>query len=72
MAEIISLSNLKEGVVAEIVEMEEQFYNVFGIGTGMSIIVLQKAVNWLVQVGYHQIMMNEDNINKIKVKTVNV
>ncbi len=72
MVEVIDLSRLKEGVVAEIVESEETLFHLLGITKGMSVIVLQKTVDWLVQVGYDQLLLNEDTVKKIKVKTVNI
>lgn len=72
MVEIINLSKLKEGVVAEIVEAEEALFHLLGITKGMSVIVLQKTVDWLIQVGYDQLVLNEDVVSKIKVKTVNI
>lgn len=72
MVEIMNLSKLKEGVVAEIVESEDTLFNLLGIAKGMSVIVLQKTVDWLVQVGYDQLILKEDMVKKIKVKTVTV
>lgn len=72
MVEIINLSKLKEGVVAEIVEAEEALFHLLGITKGMSVIVLQKTVDWLIQVGYDQLVLKEEVVSKIKVKTVNI
>lgn len=72
MAEVMNLNRLKEGVVAEIVEAEEALFNLLGITKGMSVIVLQKTVDWLIQVGYDQLVLKEDDVRKIKVKTVNI
>ncbi|MDD4342820.1 MAG: hypothetical protein PHH19_00435 [Eubacteriales bacterium] len=72
MVEVINLNRLKEGVVAEIVEAEEALFHLLGITKGMSVIVLQKTVDWLIQVGYDQLLLKEDVVSKIKVKTVNI
>ena len=72
MVEVMDLSRLKEGVIAEVVEAEETLFQVLGITKGMSVIVLQKTVDWLVQVGYDQLELKEDVVKKIKVKTVTI
>ncbi|NCC81156.1 MAG: hypothetical protein EOM04_02660 [Clostridia bacterium] len=72
MVEVMNLNRLKEGVVAEIVEAEEALFHLLGITKGMSVIVLQKTVDWLIQVGYDQLLLKEDVVSKIKVKTVNI
>ncbi len=72
MVEVMNLNRLKEGVVAEIVEAEETLFHLLGITKGMSVIVLQKTVDWLIQVGSDQLFLKEDVVSKIKVKTVNV
>ena len=38
----------------------------------MSVIVLHQAVEWLVQVGYNQISLNKEMLNKIKVKVASI
>ena len=69
MSKIFRLSKLKIGQVGEIVELnEEALINKLGINKGMSVIVLHQAVEWLVQVGYNQISLNKEMLNKIKVK----
>lgn len=73
MGEIFNLAKLKVGQIGEIVELkEEQLVHKFGIGKGMSVIVLQKAVDWLVQVGYNQVVLTKDMVQKIMVKEVKV
>jgi len=72
MVEVMNLDRLKEGVVAEIVEAEDALFHLLGITKGMSVIVLQKTVDWLIQVGYDQLTLKEDVVSKIKVKTVNI
>lgn len=67
MAEAISLKQLGIGELAEIVELDESCENQFGIDKGMSVVVLQKAVEWLVQVGYNQISLTRDMLERIKV-----
>ncbi|SMB92224.1 FeoA domain-containing protein [Desulfonispora thiosulfatigenes DSM 11270] len=73
MSEIFSLARLKVGQIGEIVELkEEALVHKLGIGKGMSVIVLQQAVDWLVQIGYNQLFLSKDTLNKIHVKEVNV
>lgn len=72
MVEVVRLNKLREGVVAEIVEAEEALFGLLGIAKGMSVIVLQRTVDWLVQVGYDQLVLNEETASKIKVKMVNI
>lgn len=72
MSDKIELSKLKEGVLAEIVDAEEALFNLMGITRGMSVIVLQKTVDWLVQVGADQLFLKEDVVSKIIVRPVSV
>lgn len=73
VSEIFSLARLKTGQIGEIVELkEEELMYKLGIGEGMSVIVLQQAVEWLVQIGYNQLLLNKETLNKINVKEVNV
>lgn len=73
MSEIFNLAKLKVGQIGEVAELkEESLVHKLGIAKGMSIIVLQQAVDWLVQVGYNQILLSKDTINKINVKHANV
>lgn len=73
MSEIFSLARLKVGQIGEIVELkEEELVTKWGIGKGMSVIVLQQAVDWLVQIGCNQLLLNKETLNKIHVKEANV
>lgn len=72
MNDMIKLSKLKEGVLAEIVDAEEALFNLTGIARGMSVIVLQKTVDWLVQVGADQLFLKEDVVNKIMVRPISI
>lgn len=77
MSHVFSLAKLKVGQIAEIVELKENGKTItmsekLGIGKGMSIIVLQQAVDWLVQVGSNQITLSKEMLNNIKVKLANI
>jgi Fe2+ transport system protein FeoA len=77
MSHVISLAKLKVGQIAEIVELKENGKTIFmseklGIAKGMSVIVLQQAVDWLVQVGANQIFLSKEMLNNIKVKVANI
>ena len=76
MSEIFKLSKLKVGQVGEIVELNEDgLIHKLGISKGMSVIVLHQAVEaveWLVQIGYNQVFLNKDMLNKIKVKLASI
>jgi len=80
MSEIISLAKLQVGEIGEIVELKENGKSIsmcekLGIAKGMSVIVLQQAVeavDWLVQVGSNQIFLGKDMLNNIKVKLVSI
>ncbi|MDN5323874.1 MAG: FeoA domain [Clostridia bacterium] len=80
MSKVISLAKLKVGEIGEIVELKENGNTILmseklGIAKGMSVIVLQQAVeavDWLVQVGYNQISLSKEMLNNIKVKLVNI
>ena len=77
MSHVISLAKLKVGQIAEIVELKENGKAIFmseklGIAKGMSVIVLQQAVDWLVQVGANQIVLSKEMLNNIKVKVANI
>ena len=77
MSHVFSLAKLKIGQIAEIVEMNENgktivMHEKLGIAKGMSVIVLQQAVDWLVQVGSNQITLSKEMLNNIKVKVANI
>ncbi|MFZ7102346.1 MAG: FeoA family protein [Peptococcaceae bacterium] len=80
MSKVFSLAKLKAGQIGEIVELKENGKTILmseklGIAKGMSVIVLQQAVeavDWLVQVGYNQITLSKEMLNNIKVKLVNI
>ncbi|MFZ5942723.1 MAG: FeoA family protein [Bacillota bacterium] len=80
MSQVFSLAKLKVGQIGEIVELKENGQTTLkseklGIAKGMSVIVLQQAVeavDWLVQVGYNQITLSKEMLNNIKVKVVKI
>jgi len=77
MSHVFSLAKLKIGQIGEIVELKENGKSIImseklGIAKGMSVIVLQQAVDWLVQVGYNQITLSKEMLNNIKVKVANI
>lgn len=74
MAEIMSLIDLPTGQLGEIVELsaehQHDIFQQYGADKGMSIVVLNKAVDWLVQIGYNQVFMAKEHLQRIKVRTV--
>ncbi|KJS84353.1 MAG: hypothetical protein JM58_10940 [Peptococcaceae bacterium BICA1-8] len=77
MSNVFSLAKLKIGQIGEIVELKENgkttiMSEKLGIAKGMSVIVLQQAVDWLVQIGSSQITLSKEMLNNIKVKVANI
>lgn len=77
MSHIFSLAKMQIGQIGEIVELRENDKNILlserlGIAKGMSVIVLQQAVDWLVQVGSNQITLSKEMLNNIMVKVANI
>lgn len=74
MSEIVNLIDLPVGQLGEIVELAEEqqtdIFQKFGAAAGMSVMILHQAVEWLVQIGYTQMHMNGEYLQKIKVKPI--
>lgn len=74
MAEVMNLIDLPVGQLGEIAELpaehQTDIFQQFGADTGMSVVVLHKAVEWLVQIGYNQVFMGKEYLHQIKVRTV--
>lgn len=72
MQDILTLQDLPLGQMGEIVSLSEEhqnaIYQELGVDVGMTVMILQKAVNWVVQVGYSQIDMGNKYLQHIKVK----
>lgn len=72
MQDILTLQDLPLGQMGEIVSLSEEhqsaIYQELGAGVGMTVMILQKAVNWVVQIGYSQIDMGSKYLQHIKVK----
>ena len=76
MQDIVTLQELPLGQMGEIVLLSEEhqkaIYQELGAGVGMTVMVLQKAVNWLVQIGYSQVDVGSKYLQHIKVKPIGV
>ncbi|MBS5334361.1 MAG: FeoA domain-containing protein [Firmicutes bacterium] len=76
MQDIVTLQELPLGQMGEIVSLSEEhqkaIYQELGAGVGMTVMVLQKAVNWLVQIGYSQVDVGSKYLQHIKVKPIGV
>lgn len=74
MAEVMKLIDLPLGQLGEIVELSAEhkhdIFREYGADKGMSIVVLNKAVDWLVQIGYNQVFMAKEHLHRIEVRTV--
>ena len=53
-------------------EHQNAIYHELGAGVGMTVMVLQKAVNWLVQIGYSQVDVGSNYLQHIKVKPIGI
>ena len=74
MQEELTLQDLPLGQMGEIIsfseELQNTIYQEFGASVGMTIMILHKAVDWLVQIGYSQMDMNRHYLEHIKVKPI--
>ena len=66
------LSDLPEGVLGEVISItSDSIFHQIGINVGMSVVVLKKAVNSIIEVGYHQLEITHEiskNITVLKFK----
>ena len=74
MQDVVTLKDLPLGQMGEIVSLSEEhknaIYQEFGAGVGMTVMILHKAVDWLVQIGYSQVDMGRKYLQHIKVKPI--
>lgn len=74
MQDVLTLQELPLGQMGEIVSLSEEhqtaIYQEFGAGVGMTVMILHKAVDWLVQIGYSQMDMGSKYLQHIKVKPI--
>ena len=62
------LSDLPEGVLGEVISItSDSIFHQIGINVGMSVVVLKKAVNSIIEVGYHQLEITHDISKNITV-----
>ena len=70
----LTLQEFPMGEMGEIVsltkEHENAIYQELGIDVGMTVMILHKAVDWLVQIGYSQVDMGSKYLKHIKVRPV--
>lgn len=74
MSKVVDLLHFPLGEIGEIVELEQQakMFDQFGVSNGMSVVILHKAVEWLVQIGYTQVTIGKEYLSKIKVKSASI
>ncbi len=74
MQDVLTLQELPMGQMGEIVDFTEEhqqaIYQEFGASVGMTVMILHKAVDWLVQIGYSQVDMGSKYLKHIKVRPV--
>ena len=69
MSQIMPLLEFPEGELGEIVSLEDNdIFERYGAHVGMSIFFLHKSMEYLVQVGYNQILLGQEQLQKIQVK----
>ncbi len=72
MQKIVTLQDLPLGQMGEIVSLSEEhrkeIYREMGADVGMNIMILHKAVDWLVQIGYSQVQIGKNHLQHIQVK----
>ena len=62
------LSDLPEGVLGEVISItSDSIFHQIGINVGMSVVVLKKAVNSIIEVGYHQLEITHEISKNITV-----
>lgn len=76
MQDVMTLQELPLGQMGEIVSLSEEHQKAitqeFGASVGMTVMILCKTVDWLVQIGYSQMHMSDKYLSHIKVKPVTV
>ena len=62
------LSDLPDGVLGEVISItSDSIFHQIGINVGMSVVVLKKAVNSIIEVGYHQLEITHEISKNIMV-----
>ena len=73
MSKSVRLLDFPEGELGEIVDLEDSdIFEHYGAHVGMSIVILHKAMEFLVQIGYNQIHLGQEQLKKILVKPVSL
>ncbi len=73
MSQIMPLADFPEGELGEIVDLKDgDIFEHYGAHVGMSIVILHKAMEFLVQIGYNQIHLGQEQLKKILVKPVSL
>lgn len=68
MRKTAKLNDVPEGVLGEIVSIEnEGIFHSIGAHVGMSVVVLKKAMNSIIEIGYNQIEVSNDLASGIMV-----
>lgn len=73
MSKFFKLGEMAEGQLCEIVAIDdENISQQIGAYQGMSVVILKKALQSIVQFGYSQIEIEKELLNKITVQRVNL
>lgn len=73
MSKFFKLAEIAEGQLCEIVSIDdEKISQEIGAYQGMSVVILKKALQSIVQFGYSQIEIEKELLNKITVQRVNL
>ncbi|MEE0510551.1 MAG: hypothetical protein UDG94_04890 [Peptococcaceae bacterium] len=71
MSNFFRLNEAAEGEIYEIVSVDDKaFSDEIGAYQGMSVVILKKALQSIVQFGYSQIELELEQLNKIVVQTL--
>lgn len=71
MSNFFRLNETAEGEIYEIVSVDDKaFSDEIGAYKGMSVVILKKALQSIVQFGYSQIELELEQLNKIVVQTL--
>ena len=64
----VGILSLPEGVLGEVISItSDSIFHQIGINVGMSVVVLKKAVNSIIEVGYHQLEITHEISKNITV-----
>lgn len=70
MSKLFRLNEAAEGEIYEIVSVDDTRISDDGAYKGMSVVVLKKALQSIVQFGYSQIELELEQMNKIVVQAI--